>query len=216
LVFVGILAAFALDSWWAQRGEHELEAAYLTGLRSDFATAEAEVDRLLERHRLADSQFTELHRLLRSGEGAEYPDSVVSLTHGLWSTWVYTPRLPTYENLLATVGLEILESEQLRQALMAYALSVDYNAGWDRFLIAFDQNRMMAMLAPRVPFFDYVFEDGDAGGRLRPDVNELAKDLEFRNLIAIRAYGERELIKRRSDLRETILDVRKLLDAEER
>lgn len=216
LVFMGILAAFALDSWWARRGDRALEATYIVGLQSDFATAEAEVDELLDLHRLADRRFTELHRLLQSGEGLAYPDSVIGLSHALWMASVYTPRLPTYENLLGTVGLGILESRELRQALVAYQLAVDYNAQWDEFLIAFDQNRMMAMLGPRVPFFDQVFQDGDAVGPLRPDVGALAKDLEFRNLIAIRALGERELIERRSELRTTIVDVRKLLDASDR
>jgi hypothetical protein len=213
LVFVGILAAFALESWWADRGTRALERSYVEGLQDDFEIAEAEVTRLLERHRTAEARFTELDRLLRSGEGLQQPDSVIALSHTLWSAWVYSPQLSTYENLLATTGIGVLESERLRQALVDYGSAVDYNNQWDRFLIAFDQDRMLAMLAPRVPYFAEVFGDSDSGGP-KPDVVGLAADMEFRNLIAIRASGERVLIERRTQLLKAIQEVRQIVDEE--
>lgn len=211
LVFVGILAAFALESWWAGRSEHARELSYLEGMAGEFQTAEAELRELREGHQAEARRFEELHRLLRTGEGEAHPDSVLALANHLWTVSVYSPQMPVYQNLLETTGLSLIEDQELRRALTAYELVVDSNAQWDDYLVAFDRDLLVATLGPRLPFFADVFEDGDFGGELRPDIRDLAADMELRNIIAIRAFGERTLTQRRTELIEAVQDVRRLI-----
>ena len=47
LVFLGILAAFSLESWWADRQERERESALLSAVVAEFEAAGAEAASLL-------------------------------------------------------------------------------------------------------------------------------------------------------------------------
>lgn len=213
VVIVGsILLAFGIDAWWARRGESMLERSYLVGMQAEFEAAEAELESLLVTHRDKTAGLEELHRLLRSGEGSAAPDSVVALSRLLWTVDPYAPEMSTYQNLVESRGMSFIQDDSLRVAFRAYEVALGSNRAWDDYLIAFDQDQMVALLASRLPYFAQIFEDGDSGGSLRPSVEELAADMSFRNLIAIRYSGERTLVNRRTRLIETVRDVRRLLE----
>ena len=213
LVFLSILAAFSLETWRVDRGEIDRELIILAGMVPEFEAAEAEASDLLEDHLVSRAQFVELHRLLHSGDGVLYPDSTLALTERLWTVSAFRPQMPVYENLLSSDGLGFIRSDSLRTALRGYELTVRANRDWDDYLRAYDEGLMVETLASRLPLFTWAFEDDDFGGPLRPDVAELSMDMEFRNLIAIRANAAAVLVDRRSNLIDRLQEVRRLLDS---
>jgi hypothetical protein len=214
LVFLGIVAAFSLESWRTDRAEEERELAVLEGVVPEFAAAETEATALRTVHEHSRDAFIELHRLLRTGEGELYPDSTLNLTIRLWTVGPLDLEMPVYENLLSTTGFGVVRNDSLRLALRTYELAAGANRDWDDFLRAYDQNLMTATLGSRLPAFAWIMGDPDFGGPLRPEIATLASDMEFRNLIAIRTNGETQLIRLRTEVVGAIREVRRLLDAE--
>lgn len=211
-VIVGsILMAFGIDAWWASQGDAALERSYLEGMQAEFEAAEAELEGLIVVHQARASGLHELHRLLRTGDGAAVPDSVIVLSHMLWRVSPFVPEMPTYQNLIESRGPSLIRDDRVREALRTYEVALGSNREWDDYLVAFDNDLMVALLVPRLPYFSEIFGDGDFGGQLRPDIDELAGDLELRNLIAIRYDGERILVARRTELVEAVRLVRQLL-----
>ena len=214
LVFLGILAAFSLESWRDDRRELERELQLLSEMVSEFESAQAEAETLLANHEASVEQFTALHLLFRSSQAALYPDSALDLTTRLWVVATLQPEMPTYESVRSAGGLARISDDELRRALRSFELAAAENREYDEFLREYDIHVLTEVLSARLPAFTYLFEDGDYGGVMRPDVRELATDIEFRNLIATRAASEAVLIRRRSRFIDAARDVSRLLARE--
>lgn len=214
LVFLGILAAFSLESWRDGRRDRARELALLADMVSEFAAAEQEAEELLEQHRQIRDALDELHRLFRTSEASLHPDSTLDLTIALWSVASFQPEMPSYEYLVASEGLALVRSDSLRAALGSFALVRARNRQYDDFWRDYDVQVLTPILSARLPIFSLIFGDGDRGGALRPDVRALASDLEFRNLMALRRNSEAVLADRRARLVDSIREVRRLLDRE--
>lgn len=214
LVFIGILAAFALDSWWTERSQRDREIAILKDVQTEFAATAEYLGRLIAYHERAARDFEELHRLLETGEGATAPERAIELSHGLWSARVYDANMAAYQSLLESAGLDFVRNEEFRQALIAYEYAADRNRGWDRFLIGFDQDLGLSTLMSRVPYFVAIFENTSLDEELIPEFDKLATDLEFRNLIAVRTNGERDLVQLRKLLLEAVREVQRTIRVE--
>lgn len=211
LVFVGILAAFALDSWWSERNQRDREIAILLDVQTEFAATADYLERLIAYHEKSAKDFEELHGLLETGDGVAVPERVIELSHGLWEARVYDANMVAYQSLLESTGLEFIRNEEFRQALIAYEYALNRNRGWDRFLIGFDQSLGLSVLLPRVPYFDAIFEIANLDDEHPVDIDKLAGDLEFRNLIAVRTKGERDLIHLRIQLLEAVREVQRTI-----
>ena len=214
LVFIGILAAFWLDSWWDERAQREREVAILKGVQAEFNSAIEEIERLIAEHERARTAFIELHRLLQTGEGVNQPERVIELSHSLWTAHAYEAMMPAYRSLIDSAGLDFIRNEEFRQALTAYEIAVSRNRGWDRFLIAFDQDLGLSLLMPRLPYYISQFEGAELSAELTPDIAELANDMALRNLIAVRYSGEDRLLVWRRELLEAAREVQRTISIE--
>ena len=214
VIVASILLAFGIDAWWDGLEEAELERSYLVGMESDFAEAHRELQRILPVHLAKTTGLEELNRLLSTGEGRSYPDSVIALSHLLWVVDPFDPAMPTYENLLASRGPNVVQNQDLRHALRDFESVLDTNRDWDDYLVQFDADLMVSLLVPRLPYFAEIFGESDSGGDPQPDVTTLAGDMTLRNLIAIRFSGERALVQRRQRLLERVEAVQALLATE--
>ena len=214
LVFLGILAAFSLESWRDDRRERGRELQLLSEMVSEFEGAQTEAEKLLANHEVSLEQFNALHRLFRSSQAVLYPDSTLALTVRLWTVATLQPEMPTYQSVVSTEGLARISDDELRSALRSFELAAASNREYDEFLRQYDIHVLTEVLSTRLPAFTFIFQDGDYGGPMRPDVSDLAGDIEFRNLIATRANSEAVLIGRRSRFIEAAQEVRRLLELE--
>jgi hypothetical protein len=122
VIVASILLAFALDAWWDSRGQRQDEAQVLESLHSDFRAAGSQLDRYLIIHRATLGSTEEIlsaARVAHSAGDAEVEVATVDLARTLIGP-TFDARLGTLDGLLASGGLVILRSEDLRKRLSAW------------------------------------------------------------------------------------------------
>jgi hypothetical protein len=116
VIFVGIFAALAVDSWSDGRAAREREVEYIASLAEDFAENEA---RLTEAIQIGDSVIAAAKVLLSlpaAGEGPQI-DSLTSLLTSLRRLATFEPITKTYDNILGAGDLLTLRDPELKAAL---------------------------------------------------------------------------------------------------
>jgi hypothetical protein len=114
-VVVGILIAFGIDAWWDTRGEHRLEAEYVSSLRSEIRAALGEVaSDLASRRRLNDQLDIFL------SDGPLPPDSLRALLRAASTVSNIAPPSAVLDDLVSSGRLQLLRSAELREGLMLY------------------------------------------------------------------------------------------------
>lgn len=126
LIVVGVLVAFAVDDWAARRSARMEEARYLERLLSDVRRDSALYEDLfLPSLVRAESILVETRPIARGD--APFPADTIDFLENLAYTHV-TPVLSisgtTYDELLATGTLSLLQSQDLRSEVVAYYSSV--------------------------------------------------------------------------------------------
>jgi hypothetical protein len=198
IVVVGILIAFALNSWWEGRAAGAREQAHLRALHADFT---ANVERL---HALARSQDRvsrasgELLRVAR-GEGSAAPDSVDHLMGEVFSSDRFDPVMGAYQNLVHSGGLAQIRDDRLRSALASFAATVDSRHA-EQFSTTLYLEFNRAFLG-RLGWADAVLGEASAldgsraggtegGGRWN---REVVTDPGFQDHLALRFASQREV-----------------------
>jgi hypothetical protein len=212
-IVIGVLAAFALDSWWDSKKSRREELSRLREMRLEFAVSKAALDTLALHHHDRVKRIERLETLLVSADANSPRDSVLVLGQALWTFENYMPTMPAYEELLATTGLRAVRSDKLRRALVEYESVLKRNTDWDEYVRSSSIASWESLLGKHMPYL----ADGKLTDRLRrllPDVSRIAADLEFRNLIGLRMQTERDLADHRAALASVVAQVIKLIDAE--
>ena len=125
LIVFSILLAFGIEAWWSQRGETQAEVEALQGLKDDFVVS-------LERLASARSDHVEVRdasvRLLAmTGPDADHTvsDSVMdTLVIALIAGPKVFPVTATYDALIASGQIQLLESAALRRELARWSTAV--------------------------------------------------------------------------------------------
>jgi hypothetical protein len=118
VVLTGVLVALALNAWWGERQNRQLERAYLLQLHEDLAASEADLSMI------ADEMLTRALHSAAVGHAFWDPapasvDLLMSLGMPLSSTRT-RPVLGTAQALVATGDLRLIRSDRLRSELMSY------------------------------------------------------------------------------------------------
>jgi hypothetical protein len=123
VIVASILAAFALDRWWDVREAEREQQRVLSGLRSEFRQAKAELEQYRDSQRRIQVSVSSILTALRAARArnarfASVPDTSLG--------WAYIPptarpSLGTLAGLLASARLGVVRDPALRNAL----------AGWD-------------------------------------------------------------------------------------
>lgn len=212
-IVIGVLSAFALDSWWDSKKSRREELSRLREMRLEFAASKASLDTLASNHRNRVKRIERLETLLVSADVRTSRDSVLELGQTLWTFENYMPTMPAYEELLATTGLQAVRNDKLRRALVEYESVLKLNTDWDQYV----RSSSIASWEPLLGRFVPYLASGtltDPLRRLLPDVSRIAADLEFRNLIGLRMQTERDLADHRAALATVVGKVITLIDAE--
>ena len=125
VIVLSILLAFGIEAWWSERGERDAEAEALQGLRDDFVVS-------LERLTSAGSDHVEVRdasvRLLAmTGPDADQPFSDLAmdtLVMALIAGPKVFPVTATYDALIASGRITLLESAELRRELARWSTAV--------------------------------------------------------------------------------------------
>lgn len=131
VVVVGVLIAFALNSWWADRNAEERRRAHLRALEGDLVRNIAALDRQAATRRRIRESSRALFDLLRR-DGPPPRDSAVRHLRGVYRSSQYEPVLGAYENVVSSGGLSQLGDPEL-QASLATLVAVLRNDYYRRF-----------------------------------------------------------------------------------
>ncbi len=125
LIVFSILLAFGIEAWWSQRGEGRAEGEALEALRADFTES-------LER--LASARFDHeevrdaaVRILAITGPGANPPASELVMDTLVMALIAYPKVFPvtaTYDALIASGQIQLLESAELRRELARWSTAV--------------------------------------------------------------------------------------------
>jgi hypothetical protein len=122
VIVVSILLAFALEAWWAERGERLEETGILENLRVEFSNAGTQLDRYLFFHDVTLSSIDSILSAARAGLAEGRPTVEVPTIY-LARAFIpptYDPQTGTLDGLTHSGHFGILRSEELRKALSAW------------------------------------------------------------------------------------------------
>ncbi len=125
VIVASILLAFGIDAWWSQERERQAEVEALQGLRDDFVES-------LERLASAGSDHVEVRDASVRLLAMTGPDADQAVSHLVMDTLVMGliaypkvfPVTATYDALIASGRIQLLESAALRRELARWSTAV--------------------------------------------------------------------------------------------
>jgi hypothetical protein len=122
VIVVSILMAFALEAWWAERGERLEERGILENLRVEFIAAGTQLDRYLFYHEVTLTSVDSILSSARAAlqEGRPRVDVPTIYLARAFIPPTYDPRTGTLDGMTHSGHFGILQSEELRKALTAW------------------------------------------------------------------------------------------------
>jgi hypothetical protein len=124
LLFVGAVLALSADAFWDERGDRRAESEYIASIREDLRENEAALDELeafYEEVLVADSVVLAYVQ----GSSDLSQDSVRSATMRAFMLWYYRPALGTYQDLVASGNLQLIQDSEIRKELASFAEEVE-------------------------------------------------------------------------------------------
>jgi hypothetical protein len=213
-IVFSILLAFLIEAWWDARGDRARERSYVVKLIGEFDAGRRELATDLRvRGALLDGWV----RLLRPPAPAG--DSVGAIVASLDSYRFYTPVHAVFDDLISSGALNLLRSDTLRVAILAYAQERDRVAGVENTEQQIVTHTIVPYLLEKAEFLPWITPAQRDSLRLgseppRRDPHALLNDPTFRNLLYLR-WERGDVTQRYSaDLHEVVLEVLRLLHAE--
>ena len=124
IVVAGILIAFSLNSWWADRSAAVQEQAHLLALHSDFKQNVERLNGLAKQQDRVAGASRDLLLIARDVKSASV-GSVDQLIGEVFSSDQFDPVMGAYENLVNSGGLSQIKDEDLRRMLATFSAMVE-------------------------------------------------------------------------------------------
>ena len=125
LIVLSILLAFGIEAGWSERGERRAEAEALQGLKDDFVENLARLGSVMAEH--AEVRDASVRVLALTGPEANQIASNVVMDTLVMALIAYPKVFPvtaTYDALIASGRIELLESATLRRELARWSTAI--------------------------------------------------------------------------------------------
>lgn len=123
-IVAGILLALLLDAAWDWIGDRGEEAGYLTGLREELEASAVELAADQEAREVILARTGALLQHARLGTPVP-PDSVAPWLEALIDFRFFTPVRTVMDDLVASGGMALIRSDEVRYSLLAYAQEME-------------------------------------------------------------------------------------------
>ena len=124
-IVVSILLAFAIDAWWTEKKESDVEQVALQALRSDFISSREQMAVVLQSLEGARADFARFQSATPS-ELAEFkPDAIRHTLTGLTKNHTFDPVTATLDALANDERLELISDPQLLRKLSNWRRELD-------------------------------------------------------------------------------------------
>jgi hypothetical protein len=222
LIVFSILLAFGIEAWWSQRGERQAEVEALHGLRDDFVEN-------LERLASAMSEHVEVRdasiRLLAM-TGPDVDQTVSDLAmDALVMASIAAPKVfpvtATYDALIASGRIGILESAGLRRELAGWSTTVADLREEERDAFRQMDQRLLPYLWDYVPIVTLDvnvlprYEGVEIGrSRFSRRYQELLRSMRFENAVEERMNSSIRVIERLTEAENAAERILTLVESE--
>jgi len=199
-IVVSILLAFAIDAWWDDRNEAQLERRMLSALLVEFEqNAELLREARTEYERYYIDALRVLEYLDNGQDSFDQLDFAKSFSGMLLAGSIHLES-GTYDGLLASGGLSFIRDDELRGRLAAWPSYVREWTEEEESVFSYVRSRMDPYLANSIqlrkitrPFAD--FPHGESPARMPrgdADIDEIvaiSASVGFENLVYLKAQG---------------------------
>lgn len=124
-IISSILLAFAIDAWWEDRSEREMEAILVADLYTDFQASQAQLEDWLSGNRRALSDNTLLLDRLRDTPEGDAFEAQLGWIVSVVGAPTYSPTDATFRAAAASGRLELLRDQRLRKSLADWRQQID-------------------------------------------------------------------------------------------
>jgi hypothetical protein len=126
LIITGILVALAVNSWWEDRLERQVEISYLEALNSDFQSNRESLKTAIEQQENVINEGDEVLKLIKAGLNEESSEEFFSKTgNKLYFFPSWTPVTGTYDDLVNSGRLLYIQNSQLRIEMSEFHRSLE-------------------------------------------------------------------------------------------
>ena len=116
VVFLGIMAAFGLNSWWQGMQESNLEEKYLTGLESDIDKNITALTGLIE---IAEDNYNAIQKIITMISKGDYKvDTIILYSVRMVYLFEFTQNSIIFETLKASGNFKIISDYELRNKIV--------------------------------------------------------------------------------------------------
>jgi len=203
VIVASILLAFAIDALWDRHLERTRTHEYLTALEDEFRAARNEMIDQIGDHR---AQLAAVDELLAGFADGRPEDYLLPRMPWLNALYVYGPAHPVFQDLANAGAIDILESSELRYALLNYGQSTAFLTAlaereaelWHRFMHPYLIERTDILRQTR---------QGDRGGltpRFPSGIDSLYQDRTFQNLLLRRKRSISSQLRVNGDVLDAI------------
>lgn len=203
VIVASILLAFTVDALWDQRQEREIVFEYLTALEGEFLAAQDEILEQIDDHRDQLVAIDELLAGLAAGESEEF---LVFRLRRLNALYVYGPAHPVFKDIANAGAVNVLESNDLRFALLRYGQSREFLTELAGREAELWHGYMHPYLIERTDILPQTSEQDRAGltPRFPSGIDALHNDRTFQNLLLRRKRSIIGQLRLDQDIHEAI------------
>jgi hypothetical protein len=198
VIVSSILLAFGIDAWWASRDDRVQEQVHLRRLEADLNALQAELLAVNSQAVRDAALFMDLVAEVPEATARDAIEIGRRISPRLVYYHLYTPRLPTYSEMIATGALSLLTSDSVRTALSRYAAAAARTEEWNRWAEHETTTSMQPYVVSHMPYLPHR-GDGPAA-RSRAEPAAWVDDHRFWTLATMRIETDREMIADRDSL----------------
>ena len=124
-IVVSILFAFAIDAWWAENNERNVEHEALKALHSDFIASRESIERVLQSLSDGRSNFARFQSATPAELTEIDPDAIRPILSGLVKNHTFDPLTATLDALANDGRLGLISDSQLLRKLSNWRRDMD-------------------------------------------------------------------------------------------
>ncbi len=124
-IVVSILFAFAIDAWWAEKNERNVEHEALKALHSDFIASREQIERVLQSLADGRSNFARFQSATPAELTEINPDAIRPIISGLLKNNTFDPVTATLDALANDGRLGLISDSQLLSKLSRWRRDLD-------------------------------------------------------------------------------------------
>lgn len=125
LIAFGIIAAVGVQAWWEEKKDRDAEFAYLLSLQQDFIANHENFVDTIDSISMVFQNINTVFSILANSDASDLPDTFSETLGRAYFVYTTTPVTGTYDDMVNSGNLRLIESERLRNQLAQFITVVE-------------------------------------------------------------------------------------------